>query len=300
MIVKAKNFDLQQIADSGQCFRMKRLEADIFINIAGGKILLMRQIEENEFYFSCTEQEYKDFWENYFDLDKDYEKLGQIVKILADKDNNERIEKAVEFGSGIRMLSQEFWEASVSYIISQNNRIPRIKQAVQNLCELAGETITLEDEYTGIKITDKAFPCPMALMAVPDQILYDYAFFYRLEYLQDFVERIKNGILNPLELYKADYELAYMALTDVKGIGPKVADCICLYGLQKPEAFPVDTWVKKTLLKWHGNEEKYKGLSKGKALKQIMTDHYDIYGVYKGLAQQYLFYYERMKDKDEK
>lgn len=297
MVRKIRDFDLRQIAESGQCFRMDEIgPGGCFKNVAGGRLLLARKIEEDTFYFSCSEEEFDTFWFWHFGLDLDYGEIRQQIRAAAERDGNDQMIKAMQYGGGIRILRQDFWEAAVSYIISQNNSILRIKRAVDSLCRAAGQRIYIKDETLGVEVEEYTFPSLESLMALSSEELYQSAFFYRLDCFYSFVDQIRDGRLGPGKTERQDYLSARAALMEVYGIGPKVADCICLYGLNYPEAFPVDTWVRNTLLKWH-NGPAYEGLSKDAALRAIIRDHYDVYGKYKGIAQQYLFYYERQTGK---
>ena len=262
------NMDLKQIAESGQCFRWKQIEEKdntYKYNIAAfGKSLDISQ-KGNEFELSCDEAEWNAIWRDYFDLDTDY---GQIADKINTSDDD-HLKLAYSKGSGIRILKQDLWEMVVTFMISQNNNIPRITKSVELLCERSGIKTDNGKGY--------AFPKPGQ---VPEEIFEDRSmgFGYRADYLREiyaFAEANLDWLDN---LRKLSYDDAMNTLLERKGIGKKVANCICLFGLHHVEAFPIDTHVK-----------------------QLLAEHYrdgfdfDRYEGVAGIIQQYLFYYELIK-----
>ena len=129
-----ENFNISQICDSGQCFRMRRRENEIYSVIASEKYLEIEQ-HGGEYLFYCSEEEYEDFWKTYFDLDEDYE--FYISKI---NPNDTYLKEAARFGRGIRILRQDLWEMIVSFLISQQNNIVRRRRCIHNICECYGES----------------------------------------------------------------------------------------------------------------------------------------------------------------
>lgn len=249
------HLDLAQIADSGQCFRWKKTEGGYMIP-AFGKILNCTQ-DGDRLTFDCTEEEWEKIWSHYFDMDTDYAHIEAIIRESGD----DHLIDAFEEGSGIRILRQDLWETIVSFIISQNNNIPRIKNSIEKICER-------------IHPDTKAFP---SADDIPDGFFDDSSLGlgYRNVYLAEFVSFVKQ---NKDWVTKYDgmcYNDAYEQLIKVKGIGKKVANCICLFALHHVEAFPVDTHVKQLLDKYYPNGfdfERFEGVA--------------------GIVQQYLFYYE--------
>ena len=140
MIQNIKNFDLEQIADSGQCFRWRKIDDGKYLIPAYDHIVTVAQSGE-KFEFSCTEAEYQKIWKHYFDLELDY---GKIIAAI-DK-NDTFLKEAAEYGSGIRILKQELWEMIISYIISQNNNIPRIKKGIEAVCDRY-KAVICKDEF---------------------------------------------------------------------------------------------------------------------------------------------------------
>ena len=250
--------DLDKIAESGQCFRWKKIGEHTYEIPAFKKVLKVSQDYENNcLYFDCTQEEYDTIWKDYFDFDTDYEQYERDA--LTQNSTNQYLRDAITASRGIRILKQDLWETIVSFIISQNNNIPRIKGCIERLCDRFG-----------------GFPEPQQILERGPEGFNGLGFGYRQEY-----------ILNAARLYNKDieqylrnlsYEEAIKHLTSWKGIGPKVANCICLFGLTKKEAFPRDVWVKRIEAEQFGGhfpEENYLG--------------------YAGVLQQYVFFYERKR-----
>ena len=255
------NFDLEETAESGQCFRWRKISEGEYLIPAFGRALKVRQ-EGNRFSFSCSEEEWQEVWKDYFDFDRDYGNIGECIR----KSGDRHLEECFEKGSGIRVLSQELWEMIVSFMISQNNNIPRIKGSIEKICALAGKIIKGSDVY--------AFPGPGDLKpeAFDDPSL---GLGYRAEYLKEMFAQTAEDSGWLEELKKLSYEEARKMLISKKGIGPKVADCVCLFGLSHRDAFPVDTHIKQLLAKYYPSG--------------FDTKRFEGFG---GIIQQYLFYFE--------
>lgn len=259
-----KNFDLFQIDKSGQCFRWKQMESSdnsvVYFIPAFGRLLKVVQ-RENEFDFSCSENEWEKIWKSYFDIERDYHEIEN--KILCGRD--EHLKCAFRFGHGIRILKQDIWEMIFSFMISQNNNIPRIRKSIELISSRCGKKLS-DDMY--------AFP---NVEEIPLSIFDDTSLGlgYRAPYLRELCEYV---LMHPewiKNLESMSYEDAYNSLIERKGIGTKVANCICLFGLGHVESFPIDTHVKKLLAKHYPNG----------------IDLSDFEGV-AGIIQQYLFYYD--------
>lgn len=265
MIVKElKNFDLAQICRSGQCFRMTMAEEGHFHIIAGARRLEARQRGEI-CEFDCDETAFDDFWSGYFDLELDYGAvLGQI------NPRDAYLNQAAAFGSGIRILRQDLWEMLASFLISQQNNIVRIRRCIENICEAYGER--LPDGRGG---TYYAFPRPEALAGLEEDALMAFNLGYRSKYVVRAARSVISGAFDPEAVGKMPYPKARRELLGLYGVGEKVADCICLFGLHHLQAFPVDTHIR-----------------------QVMEAHYKRgfphrrYAKVQGIMQQYIFYYE--------
>lgn len=212
-----ENFSMAQICDSGECFRMTPIDESTYSVIASGRYLEVEQ-HGTECIFSCDEAEFEEFWKIYFDLDVDY-----ISYIETIDPNDIYLANAAAFGSGIRILRQNLWEMIVSFLISQQNNIVRIRRCIQNICEKYGEQKT---NYRGeIYYT---FPTPEALAVLPDDELKECNLGYRSKYVVRTARSIVSGEVDLAAIEKMPYKKAKEALLQLFGVGVKVADCICL------------------------------------------------------------------------
>ena len=260
---RIRDFDPVHIFECGQCFRWERQDDGSYEGVAKGRIVNVRfDSEKGALTISpCTEEEFRDIWYGYFDLGRDY---GSIKECLSA--NDEIMRKACEYGYGIRLLKQDLWETVVSFIISQNNNIPRIKGCIERLCENFGEPIG-EGTYD--------IPSPEKLSGLTIEDLAPVRLGYRAKYM---IETAKTVCEKGLP---KDFE----ELSALCGVGPKVANCISLFGLQNYESFPIDVWVIKVMHELYGLDEKDK-----KAMAEFARERFGSLG---GFAQQYLFYYMR-------
>ena len=262
------DLNLKQILDSGQCFRMVEEEPGVFTTCAYGRFLKIRQ-NKNQFEFFCGEEEFHNIWSRYFDLDTDYKKIKSAVD-----PKDEYLNAAIQYGDGIRILRQEPWEMIISFMISQNNNIPRIRKSIELLCEIAGKKCGTPDG-----MIYHVFPTAQEIYEIGMEGLSRLGLGYRDKYLYKMASAMLEGGFDLTKLVSLDHEGAHKMLTEQYGIGNKVADCIYLFGLHHIDAFPVDTHVKKIMENHYQNGfpfEKYNGFA--------------------GAIQQYMFYYDLKKD----
>ena len=271
MKIKSTNFNIRQIAESGQCFRMKEREPGRYGLVAYGKYIELRQMNEDTVELGCNEGDYEGLWRYYFDIDFDY---GRIVQVLSEGDDD-FLRKAAEYGSGIRILMQEPFEMLISFIISQNKNIPSIKTCIERICERYGE----QKVHEGSGTVYHAFPEPDMLAAAKKEELREMKLGYRDEYILRAAQAVSSGEIDLSDLKKCSHEEALKILKTIHGVGDKVASCVSLYGLHHIEAFPVDVWIKKVL-----NEVYHDKFSTGR------------FGGFTGIVQQYMFYYKRELD----
>lgn len=265
MIAKdLKDFNIRQIAESGQCFRMRALENGHYSITAMGRYLEICQKEETVTFF-CDEEEYDRTWKGYFDLDTDY---GHFKNSIDKEDTY--LMKASKRGYGIRIIKQDLWEMLISFLISQNNNISRISKNIEGLCSKFGER---KESVNGTVYYD--FPSSKVMAGLKLEDFQDLALGYRDKYILAAAKSVESGELDLEALKGLDYEEAHRALLNIYGVGKKVADCVCLFGLYRLEAFPNDTHIK-AILNAHYQEgfpfERYPG--------------------YAGVLQQYMFYYD--------
>lgn len=264
ILTNIENFDINQIADSGQCFRWKKTAKDTYRVIHRNHIVTISQISGNTIRLDCGKDEYLETWQQYFGLDEDYNKILRSIDI-----HDAYLVTAGYSARGIRILRQDPWETMASFIISQRNNIPRIKNTIEKICENWGNPIPYKG---GVVYT---FPSPEAIAYADKRELEATGAYYRAQYLIDAAMNTQGRIDAWTATTRQD---AFNILTEFHGIGPKVANCICLFGLHFTGAFPKDTWISKI------EDEYYNG--------EFPQQKYPESA---GIMQQYMFYYERMK-----
>ena len=255
------DFDLHRIHRSGQCFRWEGIGPDAYRIPFRGKCLRIEKLPDGRYSLDCGKEEYAQTWHDYFDLGEDYARIRSRI----DPDEDPFLYHAARKEAGIRILRQDLWETLVSFIISQNRSIPVIRRSVELLCRAAGEQRTdrAGEEY-------HTFPAPEAVAALAEETLCECKLGYRGRYVRAAAQYALDGGLDSLTgTSGAD---AIDKLTEICGVGIKVASCVALFALHDLNAFPVDTWVKKVL------EHEYpRGYPR------------DRYGPYNGVYQQYMF-----------
>lgn len=262
-----KDMDLTHVFECGQCFRWVPDGPDSYTG-AAGSFAARVSLNGDSLNIEATGGD-EAFWRHYFDLDTDY---GAIKKELTDSEP--LIRPAAEYGYGIRILNQDPFETIISFIISQNNNIPRIRKNIESLCRAYGEPI----EGSGLY----AFPAAESLAEAEVEDLAALKLGYRSGYIKASAQRyLEEGCPETRE-----------ELLAFHGIGPKVANCIMLFGLRDTAAFPVDTWVKQIMNDMYGFD-----LKDAKGMQAFAAEKY---GNLAGYAQQYLFYYYRDRSRSQK
>lgn len=261
-------FDLDQIFDCGQCFRFDRNETGGYDGIAFGMPVTLTQDKETVTVFGAASDSFERVWRDFFALDDDYSGMRDDISRRFGDDRT--IKSAMSAGKGIRILHQDPWETVCSFIISQNNNIPRIKKIISTMSVRFGEKkLCGGKEYY-------AFPTPEALAAAGEEEIFALRTGFRAAYIYDAAVKVADGRLDLESLRALPTDELIARLMTVKGIGPKVASCAALFGFGKTDAFPVDVWMKKVMAKYYPGGLDIPSLGK-----------------YAGIAQQYLFYYER-------
>ena len=258
--LETNTLNLMQTLEGGQAFRWRHTDDGVFYGVAGGRSLRLRQ-EENGVTLLNVPEEELDFWLNYLDMGTNYEEI--ISRFSADK----TLSLASEAGRGLRILRQEPFETLISFIISQNNNIPRIRGIIERLCESFGEKTG--DSYS--------FPTASHLSALTEEELAPLRAGFRNRYILDAARKTMDKTVDLDLIYDMDYETGKAELKKIVGVGDKVADCVLLFAYHKTEAFPMDVWVKRIVKEYYPD-----------GLPECMGDE-------KGIAQQYLFEYFRQK-----
>ena len=276
-----KDFNPDRTFDCGQCFRWDKENDGSYTGIAFGKPVNISFNEDEPFkgiitIENASEENFEDIWHNYLDLGRDY---GEINRELSQKDAI--MSDVIKYSEGIRILKQDEWETLISFIISQNSNIPRIKKSIEALAANFGG---IAGEYRGRVFHN--LPTPEVLASLTVEELEPARLGYRAKYLIETAKAVSED-KNEKLLKNRDMMLeeAYDYLIGLCGVGPKVANCILLFSMGKIESFPIDVWIRRVMSKLYGFEEK--------DMKGMKAFAEETFGQYGGIAQQYLFYYMR-------
>lgn len=288
VIIKGvKNFNIKQILECGQCFRWQRVTDTDYIVVSNRRVIEIIQEDDEVIIHNTNMNDFKNIWENYFDLNTEY---GPLKEELS---NDELLKQAIEFGYGIRLLNQDPFEMVISFIISARNSIPSIMKTIKKISEKFGDKIEYKGEIY------YAFPTPEQLKNATLEDIQETGASFRSKYIIDTIYNInmaleakKSGNLtDELKMYDLDYIMSlptdecHVALQAFKGVGAKVADCIMLFSMGKKSAFPVDVWIKRAMIHFY--------VAPDVSLNKIRVFGREKFGELSGLAQQYLFYYAR-------
>lgn len=275
-----KSFELKDIFECGQCFRWNIQEDGSYTGVFRNNVLNVKKHENQIIFQGICEKDIKETVEKYFDLNRDYE---EIKSKLAKIDNN--MKTSIEYGKGIRILNQDLWETIISFIISANNNIPRIKGIIERLSEKYGNEI----EYKGQKYY--TFPSPEQLKDVTVEKYRKLGLGFRDVRLYETTKMILNKKVDLIKMKNnPNTTKVREELLSLSGVGPKVADCILLFSdLKRFEVFPIDVWVRRVMNDLYIKQEDENKVSK----KQIEKIAEEKFGDLAGLAQQYLFYWRR-------
>lgn len=276
--------DVNKTFDCGQCFRFDRVENSPheceFSGVAFGRFVSFAQDGDTVYIYNSDKADFENIWSAFLCLDTDYSSIDKDVLYHS---AGTVMERAMEYGRGIRILAQDPYEAVISFIISQNNNIPRIKKIIEALSAKCGAPIALCEDArrhaSGVSSLH-TFPDAKALLALGESGLFELKTGFRAKYIYDAVSKIDSGELDVLSLTELeDTDECIRRLCAVKGIGVKVASCAALFGMKRYDAFPIDVWMKRVAEKYFAEDE-----------VEFSSKRF---GRYAGVAQQYLFYYER-------
>ncbi|MDY6065913.1 MAG: DNA glycosylase [Finegoldia sp.] len=273
--LRVDSFEPKHIFECGQAFRWfveddgsyTTVDADSFINVKKNDDLIILK--------NCSQDDFYNKWENYFDLNTDYEQIKRELSF------NETLRDAIDYGYGIRILNQDQFSTIISFIISANNQIPRIMKSVDLICKNYGNPI---GSFKGRELY--SFPTPKVLASLEaDELREICRVGFRDRRIIDTSSEIAKGNFDIKKSLSLPDEELKEELMKLPGVGPKVSDCIMLYSYKRSSTFPVDVWIKRVMEFLFIKEETKKSL--------ISSYAHDLFGDAAGYAQQYLFYYGR-------
>jgi len=278
IIKNCKSFKAKDIFDCGQCFRWNEEPDGSYTGIFGHNVLNVKE-EKDIVITGICDGNIEDICKKYFDLDRNYEEIKETLSLIDDN-----MKESIKYGEGIRILNQDLWEMIISFIISANNNIPRIKGIIERMSAKYGQEIKFRGTsyYT--------FPTIDELSQASVKDLKDLGLGFRDRYVYETTKKIKEGKINLENLKQESTNEVRKQLLTLTGVGPKVADCIMLFStLKRFDVFPVDVWVRRVMNDLYIHNEDETKVNK----KQIQEIARDKFGALEGIAQQYLFYWKR-------
>ncbi len=265
------HFSLDETFLCGQCFRWEKDSDGTFYGVVANHAVKMYYVDPKTIYVESSNPDLV-YWSHYLNFSNDYNFIEQ--KLWQD----EKLRPCIEKGRGIRILRQDLWETIVSFIISANNNIPRIKKIISALCESYGEKIDFDGKVF------YGFPSAETLSILTVEDLAHIKAGFRDKYIIDAAQRVASGEVDLEQLPKMSNADAKATLMKIKGVGSKVADCVLLFALGRYKTFPQDVWIKRILLEQYGVDEK--------DIDSFVEKNFGNFG---GVAQQYLYYYYAIK-----
>ena len=277
--IKSDTFELTDIFECGQCFRWNKEENGSYTGVFHNNVLNVEKKGNEIIFKGICEGNIEKICTDYFDLNRDYTKIKEELSNIDDN-----LKRSIEYGKGIRILNQDLWETIISFIISANNNIPRIKGIIERLSKFYGRKIVYNNkEYF-------TFPTPEELRNVTVQDFRNLGLGFRDIRLYETTHMILEKQVDLKRLDKLPTKLAREELLRLSGVGPKVADCILLFStLKRFDVFPIDVWVRRVMNELYIKNEDENKVTK----KEIQKLADEKFGNMQGLAQQYLFYWKR-------
>lgn len=274
-----ESFDLVHIFECGQCFRWNKQEDGSYTGIIKQGVINVRKSENDYIFSGKCNKNLEDIVKEYFDINTNYTELKERLSKI-----DEYMKKSIDFGNGIRILNQDLWECIISFIISANNNIPRIKKIIERISEKYGEEIN----WNGKKYY--TFPTPKELSNASIEDLRNLGLGFRDKRVYTTTKMILENEVNLDNLKNSNNSLLIKEeLLKLDGVGEKVADCIMLFSLKRLDVFPIDVWVRRVMNDLYIHNENEEKVNK-KELKKLAEEKF--LGL-PGLAQQYLFYWKR-------
>ena len=274
-----KSFCMKHIFECGQCFRWNKEDDGSYTGVIKDAVLNVNQIDNKIIFKGISEKNLKDIVIEYFDLNHNYEELKEKLSKIDDF-----MKKSIEFGEGIRILNQDLWECIISFIISANNNIPRIKKIIEAISKKYGKKIIWNDKEFHL------FPTVDELSKATVEELRSLGTGFRDKRIFDTTQKIYNKEVNleRIQNMQSSKEIEE-ELLKLDGVGPKVANCIMLFSLKRYDVFPIDVWVRRVMNDLYIHKENEEQVNK-KELQNLANEKYKDLA---GMAQQYLFYWRR-------
>ena len=279
-IENIKSFELADIFECGQCFRWNKQEDESYTGVFKGNVMNVQKSGNTVTFKGICNSDIQEIVEDYFDLKRDYEKIKEQLSQI-----DEHLKTSIQYGQGIRILNQDLWEMIISYIISANNNIPRIKGIIERLSKAYGKEI----EWNGEKYY--TFPTVEELKDVTVEEYRKLGAGFRDIRLYETVHKILDKKVDLVQMQNNPNTLEVREqLLSLSGVGPKVADCILLFStLKRFEVFPIDVWVRRVMNELYIKNQDETKVNK----KEIEKLAHEKFGNLAGIAQQYLFYWKR-------
>ena len=280
VITDVDSFELRDIFECGQCFRWNAKDDGSYTGVIKNGVINVKKINNDVIFEGICNGNIADICRDYFDLNRDYNKIKTTLSNV-----DEYLKESIEYGSGIRILNQDLWEMIISFIISANNNIPRIKGIIEKMSQKYGNKIVWKGKDYYI------FPTIKQLSSASKDDLRALGMGFRDTYIFNTTNTIASGDINLEELHnEKDTSKVREKLLTLSGVGPKVADCILLFStLKRFDVFPIDVWVRRVMNDLYIKNEDETKVSK----KEIEKLAKEKYGDLEGIAQQYLFYWRR-------
>lgn len=280
VITDVDSFELRDIFECGQCFRWNAKDDGSYTGVIKNGVINVKKINNDVIFEGICNGNIADICRDYFDLNRDYNKIKTTLSNV-----DEYLKESIEYGSGIRILNQDLWEMIISFIISANNNIPRIKGIIEKMSQKYGNKIVWKGKDYYI------FPTIKQLSSASKDDLRALGMGFRDTYIFNTTNTIASGNIKLEELHnEKDTSKVREKLLTLSGVGPKVADCILLFStLKRFDVFPIDVWVRRVMNDLYIKNEDETKVSK----KEIEKLAKEKYGDLEGIAQQYLFYWRR-------
>ena len=280
ILENVKSFEPKHIFECGQCFRWDEEPDGSYTGIVKDNVINVKKVDNTVYFTSLGADNLKNLVDDYFDLGRDYEKIKETLSEI-----DEYLENSIRYGNGIRILNQDLWETIISFIISANNNIPRIKGIINRISMKYGNKI----EWNGKEYY--TFPTVENLAKATVEDLRNLGLGFRDVRVYETTHKILNKEVDLEKLHQEpDTQKVRDTLLTLSGVGPKVADCILLFStLKRFDVFPIDVWVRRVMNELYIKNEDETKVNK----REIEKLAKEKYGDLEGLAQQYLFYWKR-------